>query len=121
MAPCSASGDGPGAVQLDAVALAIIETQRLDLASAEPVQRPIQTGGGILPAGQDDQGTGHGNAACPLASRTLGLMAIPPRGSEIAAHFQPFRLQQIEQIAGNAIDTVLAERALAAEAGTGTA
>ena len=77
-----ARGDGPGAVQLDAVPLAIIETQRLDLASAEPVQRPIQTGGGILPAGQDDQGTAHGNAACPLASRTLGLMAMPPRGAK---------------------------------------
>ena len=48
-----------GAIQFDTMSLTVVKGQRLDLVCAEFFECPVQTGGGILPAGQNDKRLGH--------------------------------------------------------------
>ena len=49
-------GDPAGLVQLDGMALAVLEGDGLDVARAELLQRQEETGGRVLPAGEDHGG-----------------------------------------------------------------
>ena len=73
-----AVADARAQIELDRVALAVIEADRLD--PGEALKRPGEADGGVLPAGEQDEGgvVGEGHAA--YLAVMAGLVAGLPAG-----------------------------------------